>query len=197
MGDPGTITSAVNAIGVQPEVPAFPRIYAELRRLAASQLAKERRGKTLDPTVLVHAAYEKLFGKGNPGWQSRRHFYGAASNAMRQLLIDEARKRRVRREVPLAPHPATALVFGYSAWGPAELLSLDQALKELERRDPPLGEIVRLRVFAAQSMAQVAELTGLSSRTCERHWRAAKSWLFQRMHGTGTRDERRSERRAR
>lgn len=183
MSDPGTITRAVNAVGVRPEDAVFPRVYAELRKLAAGQLSRESKSRVLEPTVLVHAAYLKLFGRGNPGWESRRHFYGAAANAMRQILIDEAKKRRTRREIQLGPHPATALIFGFSAWGPGELLALDEALKHLDAMDPRLSEIVRLRVFAERSMAQVAELLDLSVRQCDRDWRMAKAWLLRHMHG--------------
>lgn len=183
MSEPGTITRAVNAVGVRTEDAVFPRVYAELRKLAAGQLAKETKNRVIEPTVLVHAAYLKLFGRGNPGWENRRHFYGAAANAMRQILIDEAKKRRTRREIQLGPHPATALIFGFSAWGPSELLALDEALKGLDAMDQRLSEIVRLRVFAERSMAQVAELLDLSVRQCDRDWRTAKAWLLRQMHG--------------
>jgi RNA polymerase sigma factor (TIGR02999 family) len=157
-------------------------VYGVLRELASAAIAKEARRKQFRPTALVSDAYRKLFGNGNPGWENRRHFYGAAANAMRQILADDASKHKRKGEMPLGPHSAAELVFGVSAWGPDEILGLIEAMDALQKMDERSWNIVRLRVYTDLSMAQVAEAAGMSVRQTQREWRAAKVWLYRRLH---------------
>ncbi|MCU0304360.1 MAG: ECF-type sigma factor [Thermoanaerobaculales bacterium] len=159
----------------------FERVYDELRRIARRQLRGAPRYETLDTTGLVHEAYLKL-GRG-AAWSTRdrAHFYALAAQAMRQVLVDQSR-RRTRRKRGLG---AVALTLdrvdvGVAAPGD-ELLALDQALLRLERADPDLARLVELRFFAGLSVEEVAELRGVTGRTVKNHWRLARAFLLREM----------------
>lgn len=192
--DKGSLTRALNSLGRSlPEPPAdvFPTVYHELKRLAHGQLAREKRSPEFQTTMVVNEAYVRLMGgKGAPTWENRAHFYGAAARAMRQILVDAARKRKARDRHRLLVRPPEAGALGDGAPGePLDLLALEDALAELERLDPALGHVVSLRFFAGLSMDQAADALGVSPRTVKRQWSFARAWLYRRMTGSGTGDE--------
>ncbi|MGE0479780.1 MAG: sigma-70 family RNA polymerase sigma factor [Phycisphaerae bacterium] len=159
----------------------LPLVYDELRSLARAQLARLPRGNTLQPTVLVHEAYLRLVGALDPGWNGRGHFFGAAAQAMRQVLVDQARRKFAekrgggRQRVPLddADLPIAP---------PTEdLLALDEALTELEQADPRKARVVMLRYFAGLTAEETAEALGLSVPTVDREWRFARLLLHARL----------------
>ncbi len=159
----------------------LPLLYDELRSLAAARLAKSPPGNTLQPTALVHEAYLRLVGNQDPGWNSKGHFFAAAARAMRNILVDQARRKTTqkrsggekRREM-VAEHPAIE--------PPKEdLLALNEALTELERIDPRKAEIVMLHYFAGLTLPETAESLGISLSTVEREWRFARTLLYAQM----------------
>lgn len=157
----------------------LPLVYEELRRLAAARLADEKPGQTLQPTALVHEAYVRLVGDGQPkDWNGRGHFFAAAAEAMRRILINRARdKHRLKRggdrervQIDLLSDPATA---------PDEcLLELDDALNSLAGTNPPAAELVKLRYFAGLTLPEAAVILGLSTRSASRLWTFARAWLI-------------------
>jgi RNA polymerase sigma factor (TIGR02999 family) len=156
----------------------LPLVYDELRRLAAQRLAREAPGQTLQPTALVHEAYLRLVGADpDRPWNGRGHFFGAAAQAMRRILVENARRRsRVKRggdraRVDLA---AAAPVVPQTD---QDLLALDEALEQLALKDPIKAELVGLHIFAGLTLAQAAEILGLSSSTADRYWAYARAWL--------------------
>lgn len=152
-------------------------IYPELRRLARAQLRRERDDPLVQPTVLVHEAYLRLVLHNQRSWENRAHFFAAAANVMRRILIEGARARNARKRegasasVPL--HDAIHLADG----GPQELLDLDAALSELEKLSPRQARVVEMRYFAGLSVAEIATVLGLTSRSVDRDWAAARAWL--------------------
>jgi RNA polymerase sigma factor (TIGR02999 family) len=160
----------------------LPLVYDELRRLAAHQLAAEAPGQTLQPTALVHEAYLRLVGPDPAAqWASRSHFFAAAAQAMRRLLIDNARRKQAqKRGGGLQRHP----LDGLAAPEPdAELLALDEALHQLAAKDPEKAKLVELRYFAGLTGEQAAQVLGISPTTADRHWAYARAWLQAAVRG--------------
>jgi RNA polymerase sigma factor (TIGR02999 family) len=162
----------------------FPLVYDELRKLAAQRLAQEKPGQTLQATALVHEAYLRLIGEeSHPGWSGRGHFFGAAAEAMRRILVESARrKRRVRhgggrRLVSLDQLDIAADETSQT------ILDLDEALGLLADEQPSVAELVKLRYFAGLTAQQAADALGISVRTANRDWAYAKAWLFERLSG--------------
>jgi len=155
----------------------IPLVYAELRRLAASYMRRERIDHTLQPTALVHEAYLKLVEQRSVDWQSRAHFFGIAAQVMRRILVDHARgclrDKRGGGQKPVQIDEA--LVFAPEQ--STELLKLDQALEQLTKLDPRQGKIVELRFFGGLTVEQTADLLGISEKTVKRDWSMAKAWL--------------------
>ncbi len=160
----------------------LPLVYDELRQLAAQKLAHEKPGQTLQPTALVHEAYLRLVGEEDePHWDSRGHFFAAAAEAMRRILIESARRKgrskhgggRRRIELDEAHLVADA--------PPDDLLALDDALRRLEVADPPAARLVELRFFAGLTMPQAALALGIPLRTAERNWTYARTWLHREL----------------
>jgi len=160
----------------------LPLVYDELRRLAAARLAAEPAGNTLQPTALVHEAYLRLVGTpGGDHWDHRGHFFAAAAEAMRRILVDAARKKRRERHggdrtrIPLpAAEPA--------APGPRDdLVALDAALTRLVAVDPQAAKLVELRHFTGLSVAEAAQTLGISARTADRLWAFARAWLHREL----------------
>jgi RNA polymerase sigma factor (TIGR02999 family) len=186
MTDVTRILSAVEQGDPHAAAQLLPLVYDELRRLAAKRLASEGPGHTLEPTALVHEAYLKLVGPDpRQPWNGSTHFFAAAAEAMRRILIDHARrKHRARRgggmrRVELDDLDGIQLVAG---GGDAdELLALDEALAQLAAADPRRAELVRLRYFAGLTLEQAAELLGISRATADRHWAFARAWLYDAM----------------
>ena len=155
-----------------------PLLYAELRTLARAQLRHERPGHTLQTADLVHEAYLRLAGGPAQDWQGRRHFFSAAAESMRRILIEHARRRsRVKRGGERTQVPLTDVAIAAEEH-PDALLALDDAIRRLEERDPRASEIVRLRFFAGLSVEETARALEISERTVKREWAAARAWLF-------------------
>jgi RNA polymerase sigma factor (TIGR02999 family) len=162
----------------------LPLVYDELRRLAAQKLAQEKPGQTLDATALVHEAYLRLVDTEKvQHWNSRGHFFAAAAEAMRRILVENARRKkalrrggdRQRRDLDLAEPAAPRLSD--------DLLALDEALGKLAEKDRLKAELVKLRYFAGLTMEQTAEALGLSLATAHRWWNYARAWLHQEIAG--------------
>ena len=165
----------------------FPLVYADLRERAHRQLAARGRAETLSTTALVHEAYLKLAGSAHQSYHDRIHFFAVASRAMRQILVDYARrgaagKRNGGLVVTLDPEAVASVDRG------DELLALDEALAELERVDERLARIVELRFFGGLSVDETAEMEGVSPRTVKRDWRKARAFLFNAMRGDAATD---------
>jgi RNA polymerase sigma factor (TIGR02999 family) len=158
----------------------LPLIYAELRRLAARKLACQANGQTLQPTALVHEAYLRLVGGGDgPHWDNRGHFYAAAAEAMRRILLDRARdKQRLKRGGGRRRQNLDVnAVVDFDA--PADdLLDLDEALTRLAAVDAEAAALVKLRLFAGLTVDEAARALGVSRRSAERDWTFARTWLF-------------------
>jgi RNA polymerase sigma factor (TIGR02999 family) len=156
-------------------------VYDELRRLARAQLRRERPGQTLQPTALVHEAYLRLVADGAPAWDNRGHFFAAAAEAMRRILVERARARgRIKRGSGARP---TTLAEDSAVVEPApeEVLALDHALDRLEARDRQMAEVVKLRYFAGLTVEETATSLALSPRSVNRMWTGARAWLLAQM----------------
>ena len=164
-------------------------LYQELRTVARARLRRVPPGATLQPTALVHEAYLRLAGAGSAGWNGRSHFFAAAAQAMRCILIDHARtKRRHRRG---GGHELVHLEDWDTVRSPelpgADLLALEEALEHLESEEPRQAHIVTLRFFGGLSTEEIAEVLAVSTRTVEREWRFARAWLHRWLDPTGQR----------
>jgi RNA polymerase sigma factor (TIGR02999 family) len=161
----------------QPAGELLPVVYAELRRLAAALTGKLQPGQTLQPTALVHEAYLRLVRNQDPGWEGRRHFFGAAAQAMREILIEQARRKGSRkhggnvRRIELSD--GLALIEP-----PADdLLALDEAIERLRTEKPHLAEIVQLRYYTGLTVEETADVISRSVSSVTRDWRFARAWL--------------------
>jgi RNA polymerase sigma factor (TIGR02999 family) len=185
MSEVTRILSAIEQGDAQAAGQLLPLVYDELRRLAARKLAGEKPGQTLTATALVHEAYLRLVGPADePRWESRGHFYAAAAEAMRRILVEKARRKQslkrggglARRELAeadlAAPEPRE------------DLLALEEALDRLAARDKVKADLVQLRYFAGLTGEQAARALGISRATADRHWAYARAWLHRQMtHG--------------
>ncbi|MEM6470741.1 MAG: sigma-70 family RNA polymerase sigma factor [Planctomycetota bacterium] len=163
----------------------LPLVYQELRRLANQKMRAERSSHTLQPTALVHEVFLRLVGGEEPqSWRGQAHFFSAAAEAMRRILIDSARKRKAEKRggqfkrAPLDDVDATI-----DPDDSETLLALDEALDALEREDANLAKLVQLRYFAGMTVDQTAELMGTSPRTVKRNWAFARAWLKRKVQG--------------
>ena len=156
-----------------------PLVYKELRQLAASHLRKERRSHTLQPTALVHEAYLRLVDQKNPNWQNRSHFFGVASQLMRRILVDHARKRQADKRAGQRVTLDEAVSFQNER--SRELLALDGALSVLEKLDQRKSRAVELRYFGGLSMDEIAQTLDVSAVTVRRELRMAEAWLNREM----------------
>jgi RNA polymerase sigma factor (TIGR02999 family) len=186
---PENVTQILDAVGAGDARAAeklLPLVYEELRKLAAHKMSFQPPGQTLQPTALVHEAYLRLVGDEEKRWESRKHFFSAAAEAMRHILIDRARRKlRVRHgeqaekvgleEIEIAVPAKEEIV-----------LRLNDALEELNRVSAEQVEIVKLRFFAGFSEPEIAQILNLSERTVQRQWSYAKAWLFDRIEETKT-----------
>lgn len=160
----------------------MPVVYDELRKLAAHYLSKERSDHTLQPTALVHEAYLRLSGIRDMELRNRAHFYGAAAQVMRRVLVDHARQRRALKRggpsavsVPFEEAMDTVIEAG------VDFLALDEALAALEKIAPARARVVELRYFGGLSVEETAEYLGVAPATVKRHWAFARAWLFSRL----------------
>ena len=152
-------------------------VYGELRRLAAYHMRDARPGHTLQPTALVHEAYLKLVKCPDASWNDRSHFFAAAAQAMRHILVDHARARATGKRAGDAPRIPLDDVVDLAAADEVDLVALNEALERLAAVDPEAGRIVELRYFGGLTVPEVAEVVGVSRATVEREWAAARAWL--------------------
>jgi RNA polymerase sigma factor (TIGR02999 family) len=184
MNEVTRILSAIDQGDSQAAERLLPLVYGELRKLAAQRLTNEKPGQTLQATALVHEAYLRLVGSdGGSTWDSRGHFFAAAAEAMRRILIDNARRKRTEkhggghRRQDLDDLEIVAGAPGY------DLLALDEALIRLTAEDPAKADLVKLRYFAGLSIEDTACALGISVATAKRRWAYARAWLFRAVEG--------------
>ena len=159
----------------------MPLVYEELRKLAASYLRRERSDHTLQPTALVHEAYLRLVEQDNVSWENRHHFFGAAANLMRRILVDHARAHLAEKRGSGMPKVALTEAIAMSQDRPAELLALDESLSRLTAMDAQQARIVELRVFGGLTVDESAQILGISPATVKRDWAVAKAWLSREL----------------
>jgi RNA polymerase sigma factor (TIGR02999 family) len=184
MSDVTRILSAIDQGDPRAAEQLLPLVYDELRRLAAQKLAQEKPGQTLQATALVHEAYLRLVDVDRAQhWNSRGHFFAAAAEAMRRILVDTARSKRTGkrggglRRIEIEPEDLAARQHDQ------KLLALHEALGKLEEQDPPKAQLVKLRYFAGLTIRQAAETLGISTATADRYWTYARAWLQREMTG--------------
>jgi RNA polymerase sigma factor (TIGR02999 family) len=179
------ILSAIEAGDPKAAQRLLPLVYAELRRLAASRLVREKPGQTLQATALVHEAYLRLVGGDAPArWDGRGHFFAAAAEAMRRILIDQARRKKSEKaggQLRRVNLDDADLMAPSDNQDPDRLLALDEALREFEIEDPLKAQLVKLRYFTGLPLADAAAALGISLATAKRHWVYARSWLYGRV----------------
>jgi len=191
MGDVTRILSAIEQGDSHAAEQLLPLVYDELRKLAAQRMAQEKPGQTLEATALVHEAYVRLVGtNASQRWQSRRHFFAAAAEAMRRILVENARRKNsqkhggglIRRECILetVPHVSTR--------DPLEILNIQEALDRLDEKSPRKAELVKLRYFLGCTISEAAQILGIAPATAEEDWTYAKAWLRRQL---GRQDEKR------
>ncbi len=154
-------------------------VYSRLRRLGQQMLAHEKPGQTLQATALVHEAYLRLLGEGETTWEDRRHFYAAAAQAMRRILVDRARRRdRIKHGAGLVRAPLSAIAAPDDEKS-VDILAVDEALQRIEEQDPRAAQVVMLRFYAGLSVEDTAKALDISPRTVRRDWTYAKAWLYE------------------
>jgi RNA polymerase sigma factor (TIGR02999 family) len=160
----------------------LPLVYEELRRLAAQKLALENPGQTLDPTALVHEAYLRLVGKDSDHpWDSRGHFFAAAAEAMRRILVENARRKRRLRHGGARKRKKLTENLLADDLANERLLAVDELLGKLAEEHEKAVEVVKLRYFAGLTIAETAQALDISVRTANRHWAFARAWLYQHL----------------
>jgi RNA polymerase sigma factor (TIGR02999 family) len=177
------LLQAVRGGGATAQEELVQAVYQELKRLAGARLRGQQPGQTFGPTALVHEAWLRL-GLDAGQFEDRRHFFGAAARAMRQVLVDRYRHHhRAKRAHEIADGADVAAIAASTGLPPADLVALDEALHELEAVDARMAQIVQLRFFAGLSVEETAAALEISERTVKREWSVARAWLFQRLDG--------------
>ena len=184
MSDVTRILHAIEDGDSQAAEDLLPLVYGELRKLAAARMAQESSDHTLQSTALVHEAYIRLVGNGQ-SWDSRGHFFSAAAEAMRRILVDHARRKKnnkrggqwSRIELPDLAGPESDADF--------DILALDDELQEFEKQHAEKFQVVKLRFFAGRTLDETAEIMGISRATAQRHWAYARAWLYGRLSHSG------------
>jgi RNA polymerase sigma factor (TIGR02999 family) len=186
MNDVTGVLSAIEQGDPQAAELLLPLVYDELRKLAAQKLAQEKPGQTLQATALVHEAYLRLVDTEKvQRWESRGHFFGAAAEAMRRILVNRARdKGRLKRGGDRERVELEDLVIAEEA-GSLDILALDEALEGLAREEPACADLVKLRFFAGLTQGEAAVALGVTRRTANRYWAFARAWLRQSLGGAG------------
>lgn len=181
MSDVTRILDAIKQGDAKATDQLLPLVYEELRRLAAHKLYHESSGQTLQATALVHEAYLRLMGDESASWNSRGHLFAAASEAMRRILVENARRKK--SQVRGGRHKRQDFDESQVAkGGPREdLTKLDEALKKLAQHNPVVAEVVTLRYFGGLTLEKIAEIKGVTGRTARRYWHYARLWLFREM----------------
>jgi RNA polymerase sigma factor (TIGR02999 family) len=183
MNDVTRILNAIQNGDPKADAELLPLVYGELRRLAAYKMASETPGHTLQPTALVHEAWLRLGAGEQQSWQSRAHFFAAAGEAMRRILVEHARRKLALKRGGGAAHSEldeSALVL---AAPPDELLAVHEALDNLAKQDAMAAELVKLRYFVGMTMEEAATALGLAKRTAENLWTYARVWLHREIRG--------------
>jgi RNA polymerase sigma factor (TIGR02999 family) len=179
MADVTQILSRIESGDSDAACQLLPLVYHELRKLAAAKLSKEKPGQTLQATALVHEAYLRLVGgESSPQWSGRGHFFVAAAEAMRRILIENARRKQRLKHGGAQQRIDLDSQCVVGAEPSVDVLALDMALDKLAASDPDKAQVVKLRFFAGLTMPEVAALLGISLATAERHWTFARSWLY-------------------
>ena len=182
----GDVTQLLDAIGSGNPKAAeelLPLVYEELRRLAAHKMASERPGQTLQATALVHEAWVKLAGSSQQQWRGRSHFFGAAAEAMRRILIDKARRRTAQKRgdgIQLEELNESRIELRAP---PDEILAVSEALDQLAKKEPVSAEVVKLKYFVGMTLPEIAEALDVSLSAVEQHWSFAKAWLRTAVRG--------------
>jgi RNA polymerase sigma factor (TIGR02999 family) len=164
----------------------LPLVYDELRKLAAQKLAQEKPGQTLDATALVHEAYLRLVAGEQPAgsepqWNSRGHFFAAAAESMRRILVENARRKKRCKHGGDRERVEIEMANLSTRMSSDELVALDEALEKLKQQDPAKAQLVTLRYFGGMTIEQAAEVLGISRVTAHRYWTYARAWLHQQM----------------
>ncbi len=182
MSDVTQILNAIEAGDLSATEQLFPLVYDELRKLAASKMAQETPGQTLQATGLVHEAYIRLVDADkSPHWDSRGHFFSAAAEAMRRILVESARrKRRLKRGGSLKKHGLEEAAV-VAPQPDSDIIELDAALPKLEAKNARRAQVVKLRYFAGMTVEETAAVLGVSTSTVDRDWTYARAWLFREM----------------
>ncbi len=161
----------------------LPLVYGELRKLAASKMAHETPNQTLQPTALVHEAWLRLTGNVNVKWSGRAHFFGAAAEAMRRILIDNARRKSAKLHGGGQQRVDVEEIDIATPAKDEELLAINDALEEFAKIDSQKAELVKLRYFVGLTNEESAEILGISAPTARRWWNYARAWLYQKIQG--------------
>jgi RNA polymerase sigma factor (TIGR02999 family) len=192
MNEVTTILSAIEKGDLGAAEQLLPLVYDELRKLAARKLAQEKPGQTLDATSLVHEAYVRLVGRPSGArageWEGRGHFFAAAAEAMRRVLVEKARWKSRRRHGGGLPRVHVELAGIASPMPDEDLLALDEAMTRLAAAEPIRARLVELRFYAGLSNEQAAEVLGISGVTAKRYWRYARAWLHREVGKRGDPD---------
>lgn len=167
----------------------LPLVYGQLRAIAAQRMKLERPDHTLQPTALVHEAFLKLVGPRSTPWAGEAHFFAAAADAMRQILLDHAKSKGRQKRGGKRVREALNLADVAALENFEEILALDESLCRLEQQEPEVGQVVRLRFFAGLSIDQIAELLQVAPRTVDRRWQFARAWLFRELAVDSTSDD--------
>jgi RNA polymerase sigma factor (TIGR02999 family) len=184
MSDVIRILSAIEQGDPSAAEQLLPLVYDELRKLAAQRLAQEKPGQTLQATALVHEAYLRLVDvETAQRWDSRGHFFAAAAEAMRRILVDHARQRCSQRRGGSAKRHSLARLDPAMPAPDEELLAVDEAIERLQQFDPPKAELVKLRYFAGMTIPEAAQALGVSIPTANRYWAYARAWLHEELAG--------------
>jgi RNA polymerase sigma factor (TIGR02999 family) len=178
MSDVTRILNAIERGDTQATDELLPLVYEELRVLATQKLSHEPPGQTLQATALVHEVYLRLLGDEPQGWRSRGHFFAAAAEAMRRILVENARRKRCRKRGDGLRRVDFDDVEVAAEHLSENVIALDEALTRLSEEDPFAAELVKLRYFAGLTLAQTAAALGVSQRTADRCWAYAKAWLY-------------------
>ena len=178
MSEVTRILTAIEQGNSQASEELLPLVYHELRRLAAHKMSTEPTGHTLQPTALVHEAWLKLVDSPAQSWQNRAHFFGAAAEAMRRILIGRARRKQTQRRGAGAPHIDVDEIEIAGLAPDDQLLALNEALDRFAVLEPQQAELVKLRYFVGLKIEEAAEVLGISEATAKRWWAYARAWLF-------------------